>query len=160
MNIIRKPSEIGVEEISFYYEEMVRSNLLELEIETPNGKIQLKRLGHDAAKALHPLRRKSDFYAGPSGSGSGSEASAPAVAARTVNSPIMGVFYRASSPQSPPLVKENDVVDAGVTLCIVEAMKVMNEIKADIRCRIVRIMVENAKPVTKGQPLFHVEPAS
>ena len=155
MNIIKKPSEIGVEEISFYYEEMVRANLLELDVETPNGKIQLKRLGHDDAKAPHPLRRKTDFLTAPSGP----ETAAPTTA-RAVNSPIMGVFYRASSPQSPPLVKENDVVETGTTLCIVEAMKVMNEIKADMRCRIVKILVENAKPVTKGQPLFHVEPTA
>ncbi len=72
----------------------------------------------------------------------------------------MGVFYRSSSPQSPPLAKEGDVVAQGATLCIIEAMKVMNEIKSETRCKVVKILVENGKPVTKGQDLFHVEPHS
>ncbi len=74
-------------------------------------------------------------------------------------SPLAGVFYRTPSPTSPPFVKEGDIVDAGQTLCIVEAMKVMNEIKAEKRCCIVKIVAENSRPVTAGQALFHVEPA-
>jgi biotin carboxyl carrier protein len=56
-------------------------------------------------------------------------------------------------------VKEGDVVDAGQTLCIVEAMKVMNEIKAEAPCKIVEILAENGRPVNAGQALFHIEPA-
>jgi acetyl-CoA carboxylase biotin carboxyl carrier protein len=78
---------------------------------------------------------------------------------KSINSPLAGVFYRASSPTNPPFSKEGDVVEAGQTLCIIEAMKVMNEIKAEERCRIVRIPAENARPVTAGQALFFVEPA-
>lgn len=72
--------------------------------------------------------------------------------------PSSEFFYRAASAQSAPFVKEGDVVNSGTTLCIVEAMKVMNEIKTPCRARIVKILAENTKPVAKNQPLFFVEP--
>ncbi|OGS17634.1 MAG: acetyl-CoA carboxylase, biotin carboxyl carrier protein [Elusimicrobia bacterium RIFOXYA2_FULL_40_6] len=86
-------------------------------------------------------------------------AAAPATAvepvySQTIKSPLNGVFYRAPSPTSPTYVKEGDMVDPGATLCIVEAMKVMNEIKAEKRSKIVKILVENGKPVNSGQDLF------
>ena len=73
--------------------------------------------------------------------------------------PLAGVFYRSSSPTNPPYVQEGSVVEPGQTLCIVEAMKVMNEIKAESRCRITKILAENSRPVTAGQTLFQIEPA-
>ena len=159
---VQGQSELGVEDIAFYYEEMVKSHLLELEVQTPGGKIALKRLNRESRS--HPMRRRTDFlledafdasiHAAPSGSPYPSSVHH----LKTINSPIIGVFYRASSPQSAAFVKEGDIVDIGTTVCIVEAMKVMNEIKADCRCRIVKILVENAKPITKDEPLFHVDP--
>ena len=151
----------GLQELSFYYEEMVRSNLLELEVMTAEGKIVLKRLSKDKD---HPHRRRTDFLGEPypetqpHRSPNQEESFPPHF--KKISSPIIGVFYRASSPQSAPFVKEGDVVDPGTTICIVEAMKVMNEIKTDCRCRIVKILAENTKPVTKNQPLFFVEPAA
>lgn len=142
---------MNAEELSFYYEKMVAAGLSELEIETPSGKIVLKRKTQESVFGGQPplLRRKSDFAPSlPQGS------EVPSV---VITSPLMGTFYRSSSPQSPPFVKEGDVVDAGVTLCIVEAMKVMNEIKSERRCKIIKILAENGKAVTKGQPLFSTE---
>jgi oxaloacetate decarboxylase alpha subunit len=75
-----------------------------------------------------------------------------------VESPMVGTFYRASSPGSPPFVEEGDVVAAGQTLCILEAMKLMNEVKADLEAVVRRIYVENAQPVEFGQVLFDLEP--
>jgi len=77
----------------------------------------------------------------------------------TVKSPLAGVFYRARSPQSPPFVKEGDSVTPEKTLCIVEAMKVMNEINAGCSGKILKILVENGKPVEANQTLFLVESA-
>lgn len=158
------PFDISVQDLAFFYDEMVRSHLLELEIQTPQGKIVLKRLSKDKD---HPLRRRTD-YLGESVEYAASRSQVPVAAAadavpshfKKISSPIIGVFFRASSPQSAPFVKEGDVVDSGTTICIVEAMKVMNEIKTDCRCRIVKILAENTKPVTKNQPLFFVEPAA
>ena len=75
----------------------------------------------------------------------------------TIKSPITGVFYRSPSPTSPMFVKEGDVVEVGKTLCIVEAMKVMNEIKATERAKIVKILVENGESINSQQDLFVIE---
>jgi acetyl-CoA carboxylase biotin carboxyl carrier protein len=69
-------------------------------------------------------------------------------------SPMVGTFYRSSSPDSAPFADVGAVIDEDSTLCIVEAMKVMNEIKAEVRGKIVEVLVENAEPVEFGQPLF------
>lgn len=74
-----------------------------------------------------------------------------------IKSPMVGTFYRASKPTEAPFASEGDVVDAGQVLCIIEAMKVMNEIKSGKKGKIVKILVENGHPVEFGQPLFVVE---
>jgi acetyl-CoA carboxylase biotin carboxyl carrier protein len=76
-----------------------------------------------------------------------------------VTSPIVGTFYRASSPDKPPYVEVGDVVKKGQVLCIIEAMKLMNEIESETAGKIVQILVENGHPVEYGQPLFVIEPA-
>jgi acetyl-CoA carboxylase biotin carboxyl carrier protein len=76
-----------------------------------------------------------------------------------VTSPIVGTFYRAPAPDVAPYVEVGSLVEKGQTLCIVEAMKLMNEIEAEFRCRIVKICKENAQPVEFGDTLFIVEPA-
>ena len=157
-------SSITVEELEFYYNQMVTNHLVELEIQTPKAKILLKR-SHLEGKAnldlLHyenisvgQKRRKSDT------SEVKIESTAPPPIPshlKVIQSPIHGVFYRSSSPQSLPFAKEGQTINAGSILCIVEAMKVMNEIKADHRCKIIKITAENAKPVNSGQGLFTVE---
>jgi acetyl-CoA carboxylase biotin carboxyl carrier protein len=76
-----------------------------------------------------------------------------------VTSPFVGTFYRAPSPDSPPFVEVGAVVKKGQVLCIVEAMKLMNEIEAEVPGKVAEIMVANATPVEFGQPLFRIEPA-
>jgi acetyl-CoA carboxylase biotin carboxyl carrier protein len=76
-----------------------------------------------------------------------------------VTSPIVGTFYRAPNPDAEPYVKVGDHVTKGQTLCIVEAMKLMNEIEADVSGTIVRVLPENAQPVEFGQRLFAIRPA-
>ncbi len=75
-----------------------------------------------------------------------------------VRSPIVGTFYRAPDPSSDPYVNIGDHVTEGTTLCIVEAMKLMNEIPSDVSGKIVDILVENASPVEYNQPLFYIQP--
>lgn len=74
-----------------------------------------------------------------------------------VTAPMVGTFYRAPAPDAEPYVKVGDIVEVGQPLCIIEAMKLMNEIEAETRGRIVDILVENAEPVEYGQPLFVIE---
>lgn len=97
--------------------------------------------------------------AGAPGAAAG-EPAAPALPsnARTVLSPMVGTFYRSPSPESPMFVKEGDVVNEETVLCIIEAMKLMNEIKAEARGKIIQILVENGNPVEFNQPLFVLEP--
>jgi acetyl-CoA carboxylase biotin carboxyl carrier protein len=77
-----------------------------------------------------------------------------------IKSPMVGTFYRSPAPDADPYVEENSSVDVGQTVCIVEAMKLMNEIESDVRGRIAKILVENAQPVEFGQVLFLVEAES
>lgn len=72
-------------------------------------------------------------------------------------SPIVGTFYRSPSPESDSYVEVGSVVEKGQTICIVEAMKLMNEIEAEFKCKVVKILKENAEPVEYGDPLFLVE---
>ncbi len=71
---------------------------------------------------------------------------------------MVGTFYRAAKPDASPYVEIDSVVEVGEVVCIVEAMKMMNEIQSEIRGRVVKIMAENGKPVEYGQPLFLLEP--
>ena len=75
-----------------------------------------------------------------------------------VKSPIVGTFYAAPQPDAPPFVKLGDAVEVGQVLCIIEAMKLMNEIEADVAGEIVRVYVENAQPVEYGENLFAIRP--
>ena len=77
----------------------------------------------------------------------------------TVTSPIVGTFYRSPSPDADPYVEEGDIVKKGQVLCIVEAMKLMNEIEAETNGKIVKILVESSTPVEYGQPLFLIDPS-
>ncbi|MBI4348818.1 MAG: acetyl-CoA carboxylase biotin carboxyl carrier protein, partial [Elusimicrobia bacterium] len=90
--------------------------------------------------------------------GSPAAPAAPAVPSGglTVKAPMMGIFYRASSPSSPPFVKRGDQVKRGQVICLIEAMKVFNEIKADFDCVIEELLLENGKPVKAGQDLYLV----
>jgi len=75
-----------------------------------------------------------------------------------IKSPMVGTFYRAPAPGAPPFVEMNADVDVGQTVCIIEAMKLMNEIQSEARGRVARILVENGRPVEYGQTLFLIEP--
>jgi acetyl-CoA carboxylase biotin carboxyl carrier protein len=88
-----------------------------------------------------------------------SQAASAAVEEHIVKSPIVGTFYAAPSPDARPYVQLGDKVQAGQTVCIIEAMKLMNEIEADVSGEVVRILVENGQPVEYGEPLFALRPS-
>jgi acetyl-CoA carboxylase biotin carboxyl carrier protein len=143
-------------EVSALYELMKSEKLEELEIKEENFYISIKRKGKPPAHTnLHLLQ--SLQAAGAVQAREKAEAEADVPAGPSIKSPITGVFYRAPSPTSAPFVQEGDVVDQGKTLCVVEAMKVMNEIKAESKIRIAKILVENGKQVTSQQDIFLIE---
>jgi acetyl-CoA carboxylase biotin carboxyl carrier protein len=84
---------------------------------------------------------------------------APAAAGSQIVSPMVGTFYRSPSPDSPPYIEPGQEVNEETVVCIIEAMKVMNEIKAETRGIIVEVLAQNGKPVEFGKPLFSVRPA-
>lgn len=147
---------------------MSETGLAELDVETPQLKLSLKKnppLPVGTVMSL-PQSMSSIQYAAPAASTGGSKAAEPkpeikaaipGEAFHKVLSPMAGTFYRAPGPSSPPYVKEGDTVSAGQPVCIVEAMKLMNEIKCDKAGKIVNILVENAQSVEKGTILFWVE---
>ncbi len=98
-----------------------------------------------------------------SGNGAGAAAPAPEKAAASklveVKSPMIGTFYRSASPDKPPYIKVGDRVAKGDTVCIVEAMKLFNEIETEVAGKIVKVLVEDAQPIEYDQPLFLVDPS-
>ena len=86
-------------------------------------------------------------------------AAEPAGNYQTVKSPMVGTFYRSASPDKPPFVKVGDSIAQGQTVCIIEAMKLFNEIESDAKGKIVKVLVEDGSPVEYDQPLFLVDPA-
>ncbi|HEY6194323.1 MAG TPA: acetyl-CoA carboxylase biotin carboxyl carrier protein, partial [Candidatus Eisenbacteria bacterium] len=82
----------------------------------------------------------------------------PASRLKAIVSPMVGTFYRSPAPDADPFVEVGDVVEVGQTVCIIEAMKLMNEIEAETKGRVAQVLVENAQPVEFGQKLFLVEP--
>lgn len=83
----------------------------------------------------------------------------PAPKGKTINSPMVGTFYSSPSPEDPPFVKIGDQVDEQTLVCIIEAMKVMNEVKGGVKGKIIEILVKNGDPVEFGTPMFRVEEA-
>ena len=96
--------------------------------------------------------------AGSAAPDSNSPAAAKPDRSVAITSPMVGTFYRAPAPDADPYVEVGDMVEVGQTVCIIEAMKLMNEIEAEARGRVVRILVENSHPVEFGQKLFLIEP--
>lgn len=133
------------------------NNLCELEVERGGWRIRLRR-DVSGQQVLQAVRETTPPV---------SESPAELVAAQpvaetggmvTVRSPIVGTFYRSPSPDADPYVEEGDQVKKGQVLCIVEAMKLMNEIESEVDGRIVKILAESTKPVEYGQPLFLIDP--
>ena len=141
------------EKVKSLYEVMQQEKVEEIKINSDDMKLHIRRKNYS-----RPVQRvaQTTIQNVPQ-----EKASIPqqeiVVGESTIKSPITGVFYRSPSPTSPMFVKEGDVVDSGKTLCIVEAMKVMNEIKATERAKIVKVLVENGEPINSQQDLFVIE---
>ncbi|CUS38166.1 acetyl-CoA carboxylase biotin carboxyl carrier protein [Candidatus Nitrospira nitrificans] len=136
-----------------------RNNLTELEFERQGIRIRVR---HDLA--ARPLATSAQEFAPtppqqPMHSASATTAVSDASTGfLTVTSPIVGTFYRSPSPDADPYVEEGDVVKKGQVLCVVEAMKLMNEIESEVDGRLAKILVENTKSVEYGQALFLIDP--
>lgn len=138
------------------------SNVSELEITEADGKVRIVKAGAAPVVMMQAAPQAAPVAATPAAP---APAAAPVVEAaaeevetgHVVNSPMVGTFYRASSPGAKAFAEVGDVVKEGQAVCIIEAMKIMNEIEADRDGTITKILVENGRPVEYGQPLFVIE---
>jgi len=134
------------------------SNLYEMEIEEEGRRVRLSKMPpHGLPAPMHFLAGETPRAAAPQ---AGSPSAAEGVRANgllTIDSPMVGTFYAAPEPGKPPFVLPGDTVEADQTVCIIEAMKVMNEVVAKVPAIIERVLVENGDPVEFGQPLFKVD---
>ncbi len=148
---------MNIKEIREMINLMNENGLMELEIEKEGMRIRLKKTG--AGVVAEPIVVERQPVAMEARKPS-AELPAPEKQVKTVEikAPMVGTFYRAPSPESPPFVEIGQTIEPGQVICIVEAMKLMNEIKSEIRGKISEIIVENAEPVEFGQPMFIVEP--
>ena len=132
------------------------SGIAELEIQEGEERVRITRTappGHQSV-TLHAAPAPAAPAAPPAVAAPVPEAAPAAAEGHTVKSPMVGTFYRSASPGAAPFVEIGDTIAQGDTLCIVEAMKLMNEIEADASGTIKAILVENGQPVEFGQPLF------
>ena len=162
---------MDVEEIRKLIRLMEEAGLTELEIEDRSGKVRLvrgapRRPGRASAEGIASSGEQGDpdddvpdldFATAPRDA-SDRMASAVAAGSTVVTSPMVGTFYRAPAPDAEPFVATGDFVQPGQVLCIIEAMKMMNEIHAEVGGRIVGIAAENGSPVEYGSPLFLLAP--
>jgi acetyl-CoA carboxylase biotin carboxyl carrier protein len=150
---------------------LVEKDITEFELERGDLKVRVKRGSEPivvpvAAPAAAPVLSAPaavPVAAAPSATPQAAPAAAPAEPAEEpglhiVKSPIVGTYYESPSPGSPPFIKVGDTVSAGQVLCIVEAMKLMNEIESDVAGEVVKILVTNNQPIEYGQSLFAIRP--
>ena len=133
----------------------MRHNLAELEVEAAGTRIRIVREHAPVASGSRVEAASAIAAALPQSAPESVESTAHLL---TVEAPMVGTFYRAPKPDAPPFVAEGDVVKEGQVICIVEAMKLMNEIESKVAGRIAKVVVENGQPVEFGQPLFLVDP--
>jgi acetyl-CoA carboxylase biotin carboxyl carrier protein len=162
-------------ELKELIEFLIEKDIAEFELERGDVKVRIKRGGEAVASASAPDTRfftvhaaptvAADLGTAPSATSPPAAPAAPVAATpapeeglHIVRSPIVGTFYESPSPGSPPFVKPGDMVEAGQILCIVEAMKLMNEIESDVSGEIVKKLVANNAPIEYGQELFAIRP--
>ena len=134
------------------------SNVSELEITEADGKVRIVKAGAAPVVMMQAAPQAAPVAAPAAPVAEAAPAAAPAVeTGHIVTSPMVGTFYRASSPGAKSFAEVGDVVKEGQAVCIIEAMKIMNEIEADKDGTITKILVENGQPVEYGQPLFVIE---
>ena len=134
---------------------MNEQQLVELELEREGMKVRLRKAGSGGSGGEIVAERIVSVPMAPSAAAA---ESVQKLSGLEIKSPMVGTFYRAPAPEAPPFIEVGQEIEPGQVLCIIEAMKLMNEIKAEVKGRILKIMVENGQPVEFGQVLFLVEP--
>lgn len=139
------------------------SNVSELEITEAEGKVRIVKAGPAMVQAYQmPVQMAAPMAAAPAAAPAvaaapAAPAAAPVAAGHPVKAPMVGTFYRSASPGAKPFVEVGQTVKQGETICIIEAMKILNEIEADKAGTVTQILCENGQAVEYGQPMFIIE---
>jgi len=137
---------------------MNENGIIELEIEKDGMRVKLKKAGATELPSSGPImiekERISEFESKEKGSLLERSASKNV----EIKAPMVGTFYRAPAPEAPPYIEVGQVIEPGQVICVIEAMKLMNEIKSEIKGKLLEILVDNTEPVEFGQPIFLIEP--
>ncbi len=154
------------DEIKELIQLVMESGIAELEVQRGDNRVRIRRSAGTMQEFSVPVTGNSSHAIpdsnanSPAPAASSSPAAAPPPAANEVivKSPIVGTFYEAPKPGDPPFVKVGDFVEPGVVLCIIESMKLMNEIESDVAGTVVAKLMENGRPVEYGEALFAIRP--
>jgi acetyl-CoA carboxylase biotin carboxyl carrier protein len=144
---------MDIRKIRYLAKMLHQEGISEMELQEGEFYLRLTRAESNGETGMEPVRHE------PSGPERKEEPPDVPHNAKVISSPLSGTFYRSKSPGAPPLVNIGDDIQKGKTLCILEAMKLMNELEAPEDGKIIEILVENTKPVQEGQPLFRYVPA-
>jgi acetyl-CoA carboxylase biotin carboxyl carrier protein len=153
---------MDIKDLKLLVKMITETDITEFELDNSEEKIVIRRgpkteYINVAAPAAQMYSAAPQVAAPAAAAASAPAAGVAAEDGETVNSPIVGSFYRAPAPDAAPYVEVGQIVEKGQVLCIVEAMKLMNEIESEFRCKIVKICKENAQAVEFGDPLFVIE---
>jgi len=151
---------MNIKEIKEMINLMNENSLVELEVEKDDMRIRLKKTAGGIEGYNGPMVFQGQNIPMPQEKAQSAAAAEEKSVVKTVEikAPMVGTFYRAPSPESPAYVEVGQVIEPGQVICIIEAMKLMNEIKSEIKGKILEILVDNAEPVEFGQSLFLIDP--
>ncbi|PIQ89955.1 MAG: acetyl-CoA carboxylase, biotin carboxyl carrier protein [Candidatus Omnitrophica bacterium CG11_big_fil_rev_8_21_14_0_20_42_13] len=147
---------MNLKEIKEMINLMNENDLTELEIEKEGLRVKLSKASASVSGQPAPVFIEKERLDSAARETERKEAAKTNV--QEIKAPMVGTFYRAPSPEAPPFIEAGQTVEIGQVVCIIEAMKLMNEIKSEIRGKITEVLVENAEPVEFNQPMFLVEP--
>ena len=148
---------MNIKEIKEMINLMNENNLMELEVEKDGMRIRLKKTSSGTEMIQGPIMTERQRVAAEALARAAAEpAETSGVKTVEIKAPMVGTFYRAPSPEAPSFVEAGQTIEVGQVICIIEAMKLMNEIQSEFSGRIARILVENSQPVEYGQTLFLV----
>ena len=148
---------MNLKEIKEMIQLMNENGLTELELEKEGLRIRLRKSGGGGFEQTVLQDPGSSPGVSPARAETKEPAKAPAAPPIVIKSPMVGTFYAAPAPDAPAFVPVGSRVEVGQVICIIEAMKLMNEIKAEVRGKVIEVLVSNGDPVEFGQPLFHLE---
>lgn len=152
----------AIDEVRELIKLVSESDISELSIERGEARLHIKRAQPQVAPVMihssMPVPPAPSVVAAPVAAAA--PAPEPVVSGHQITSPMVGTFYATPSPKDPPFVSEGDMVKVGDRLCIVEAMKMMNEIESDVAGKVVKILVKSGQPVEFGQALLIIEPSA